>query len=70
MEIHIWIESTPRSDHKILSMLKNKFGENNAEYAGGIGTSGHRVIIVNHNNSSDVVDLLKGNKYVISINTL
>jgi len=44
-EIHIWAKSSPRSDRKILDLLKQIWPEY-ASYAGGIGGSGMRVFVI------------------------
>jgi len=73
-EACVLIESTPRSDAKFLSLLKEKFGEDNCRYAGGIAQSGVRLIIIGNTSDEDVVkkitELLGKRKNFISCWTL
>lgn len=58
-EVHVWAHSTPRSDRKILDLLKEMWPEN-ASYAGGIGSNGMRVFVVDDPNATveEVSDVL------------
>ena len=50
-EIHVIIQSHPRSDRAILDLLKDNFS--GVSYAGGIGRGGWRVIVVDDPTSSE-----------------
>lgn len=54
-EACVLIESTPRSDAKFLSLLREQFGEDNCRYAGGVGSSGVRLIIIGDTSDPDIV---------------
>ena len=58
-EVHIWAKSSPRSDRKILDLLKQIWPEH-ASYAGGIGGSGMRVFVIDDPEATveDVSDVL------------
>lgn len=57
-EVHVQVMSHPRSDRKILDLLKDNF--DNVSFAGGVGGGGWRIIVVEDPNATieEVSDIL------------